>query len=183
MFPRILNGLLAICLLSFLWSCSIDETFDPDDHATLSLKVSGSLGAYDNIFLEFSEVHLKVIDDESDPKCWRKISSFKSGIYDLNELVSGREADLLNSASVPSGQVFSIKLVLGENNYVIHDGERIELFTNSVQLEDLNMRLDKNFNRGRDYIMQVDFNANESIFEGPLDGQLILQPEVSFSIE
>ncbi|MBT8253836.1 MAG: DUF4382 domain-containing protein [Flavobacteriaceae bacterium] len=172
-----------LVILLFSFSCSTDQDFNLEDGATLSIKVMDAPGEYDNMFIELSEVHLKVIDDESDPKCWWGLNSTNPGVYDLQEFIAGNEVSLLNGVRVPTGEIYAIKLVLGDNNYVVKNGQRIDLFTNVIQLDQLKMRTDTQFIQGNNYEFLVDIDASRSVVEGPLDDQLIFRPVVRYGFK
>ena len=181
-FPHNLRGLLTICvLLPLLYNCSIAETFDPDDVAALTLKLSAIPGQYERVFIDLSEVHVKVIDDENDPDCWWSISTSKAGIYDLQQFTEGRQLLLTEGSSLPTGKIYAIKLVLGNINYIISEGDRVDLFTNVIQLNNLNMPIDRTIARGNSYGLEVEMDLSASILEGPAEGQLILNPLVNYS--
>ncbi|MBT8271414.1 MAG: DUF4382 domain-containing protein [Bacteroidia bacterium] len=180
-FPQNRRGLLTFCLgFLFIFNCSVEETFNPDNVASLSVGIKGSESPYDRFVIDLSEVHVKVIDDENDPDCWWRISSSNPGIYDLQELVDGRQVLLTDASSLPIGRIYAIKLVLGPNNYVIRQGSKIDLYTNSIQLGNLNMPVDRMISKGKSYGLDVEMDLSSSILDGPLDGQLILNPQVNY---
>ena len=180
-FPHSLRGFLAVVfLLPLIFNCSVEDTFDPDDVASLSVRVAASQSPYDRFVIDFSEVHVKVIDDDNDPDCWWRISASNPGLYDLQELVDGRSVLLTDASSLPIGRIYAIKLVLGPNNYVIQEGSRIDLFTNSVQLRNLNMAVHRSITKGSSYGLDIEMDLSHSISEGPVDGQLTLNPQINY---
>ena len=180
-FPHSLRDFLAVVfLLPFLFNCSVEDTFDPDDVASLSVQITASQGPYDRFVLDLAEVHVKVIDDENDPDCWWRISTSNPGLFDLQELVDGRSVLLTDASSLPPGRIYAIKLIVGSDNYIIQDGSRIDLFTNSVQLRNLNMAVHRSITKGSSYSLDIEIDLSHSVLEGPVDGQLILNPQINY---
>lgn len=171
--------LLAVLMLS-ISSCSTEELSDITETSRLQVKISATDSNFDALFLDFKEIHLKMIDDESDPDCWWKVSSL-SGVHNLSDLTSGNFALLADGVSAPSGMVYEIKIVLGDNNVLVKDGRRYELFTNVIQLQNLQMRTLTNFIENKTYVFNVEFNTAASVVQGPISDQFIFRPVVNFS--
>ena len=179
-YPHLTKVTLTLSLLFCALSCSTDQLSESSEKSFISVKVSASPSDFENLYVELSEIHLKVIDDETHPKCWLRISASNSGIYDLNQLVSGNDVLLIDNSSAPTGSIYEVKLVLGETNYIIENNERIDLFTNVVLQEGLTIRLDTNFNQNETYNFILNFDGSNSVFETHIEDHYILKPSLSY---
>ena len=178
--PRFYKFLAFLTILMIaVTGCSETELLEETESARLQVKISATDSNYDAIFLDFKEIHLKMVDDERDPNCWWKVNSI-AGVHDLSDLTSGSYALLADGVSAPSGMVYDIKIVLGENNVLVKEGQRYDLFTNVIQLENLQMRTLQHFDENTSYVFFVEFDATRSIVQGPINEQFILHPVVNF---
>ena len=175
----IIKLVVSLFITASVISCSSDKLDDQLNSAQLQIKISATESVFDAVLLDFKEIHLKVIDDESDPNCWWKISG-SPGLYNLNDLTAGNYAAISDGVPVPTGLIYEIKIVLGDNNLLVKDGEQYPLFTNIIQQENLQMRVLKQFDENSSYAFEVEFDALRSIIEGPISDQFILRPIVNF---
>ncbi len=176
---QLLSWVSFFVLMITFSGCSTEGLMEDTELPRLQLRISATDSNFDALFLEFKEIHLKMIDDESDPNCWWKVSS-RSGVQNLADLDSGQFAVLADGVSAPSGMVYDIKIVLGDNNVLVKDGQRIDLFTNIIQSQNLQMRTMMNFDENEVYVFNVEFKTEESVIPGPISGQFIFRPIVNF---
>lgn len=98
------------------------------------------------------------------------------GVYNLYELTNGRDT-LLADAAIPAGSISQIRLVLGDNNYVItKDNKRIDLTTPSAQQSGLKVQIKQDVSGGILYRLILDFDAAKSIVKAGNSGKYILKP-------
>jgi hypothetical protein len=180
---KISQAVLALFALVFLASCSVDDPNFDSDSSFISVKVFGTPSSNDQVFVELSEILVKVLEDESDPKCWIRLPVSNPGVYDLNELVTGNEVLLLDQIKLQSGQVHALKLVIGENNYMIKDDQRYDLFTNIVQQEGLNLKVNAFFKENEEYTYLLNFDVENSIIETYIEDHYVLRPQITISLE
>ena len=100
-----------------------------------------------------------------------------AGIYNLLDLQNNVTAVLVNSDTIPSGHITQMRLILGENNYVVVDSTMSELKTPSAQQSGLKINLDATFEEGQTYEIVLDFDAEESIVVTG-NGKYILKPVI-----
>src|SRR6188474_3817123 len=104
-------------LLSVFWlACSDDE----QQTARLDVRLTDAPGDYQevNIDIQGVEVHT---EDGSQNSGWTTLDA-QNGVYNILELTNGLDT-LLASTELPPGKVSQIRLILGDNNTVVVDGE------------------------------------------------------------
>jgi hypothetical protein len=98
------------------------------------------------------------------------------GVYNLLDLTDGKDT-LLADAQIPSGDISQIRLILGDNNYIItKSGEKIELTTPSAQQSGLKVQIHEVVTGGVLYRLILDFDAGKSIVKAGQSGKYILKP-------
>lgn len=110
-----------------------------------------------NIFVERVEVNRQ----ENESEGWIVISE-PGQHYNLLELVNGNYENL-GIAELEAGTYHQIRLILGEDNYVVIDGESRQLTTPSAQQSGLKLNIDAEISEGEEYVLQLDFDAARSI--------------------
>lgn len=98
------------------------------------------------------------------------------GVYNLLDLTNGRDT-ILADAEIPAGRISQIRLVLGNNNYIItKNNERIDLTTQSAQQSGLKVQIQQDVTGGVLYRLILDFDAGKSIVKAGNSGKFILKP-------
>lgn len=103
--------------------------------------------------------------------------------YNLLELTGGISA-LLGDGQFPAGQLSQIRLILGDNNDVVLEGEEgegsvsHELKTPSAQQSGLKLNVHYDLEAGVAYEFILDFNVEKSIVALPNDMGYILKPVI-----
>ncbi|WP_246581506.1 DUF4382 domain-containing protein [Echinicola shivajiensis] len=179
-----LAGLLAFA------SCNSDDDPAMEGNAKVSVSLIDAPADYDAVWIEVLGVEvLTNDDDENDESAW---ITFDNEIMDdqinLLSLVGGEEADL-GTEEIPAGEITQIRLLLGDDNYLVIDEEEFELTTPSAQQSGLKLKLNQELLAGIQYKIVIDFDAAKSIVEAGNSGKYILKPvlrvvaEESASIE
>jgi hypothetical protein len=98
------------------------------------------------------------------------------GIYNLLALTNGKDT-LLADATIPAGTISQIRLVLGDNNYIVTTtGEKIALKTPSAQESGLKVQIHQDVAGGILYRLTLDFDVARSIVFAGNSGQVLLKP-------
>lgn len=98
------------------------------------------------------------------------------GLYNLLELTNGKDT-LLANAMIPAGKISQIRLVLGDNNYVVNRaGQKISLKTPSAQQSGLKVQIHQELAGGILYRLTLDFDVARSIVVAGNSGNIILKP-------
>ena len=104
------------------------------------------------------------------------LGGFHPGVYNLLELTNGKDT-LLADALIPAGKISQIRLILGDNNYIVtHTGEKISLKTPSAQQSGLKVQVHQEVSGGILYRLTLDFDVARSIVQAGNSDNLILKP-------
>lgn len=164
-------------------SCSSDDDNPNRGSARVNFYLVDAPASYDEVWIEVLAVRVKVdqdgvddeMDEDDDESSWVEITYDESQSLNLLELTGGN-SELLGAEDFPKGEIDQIRLILGEDNYVIKNGERHELKTPSAQQSGLKIKVDEEIEGGMTYDLIIDFDAAKSIVEAGNSGQIILNP-------
>ncbi len=109
---------------------------------------------------------------------WTSVADAHTGKYNLLDLSDGKDT-LLADAEIPAGKISQIRLLLGDDNYIItNSGEKIDLTTPSAQESGLKIKVDEDVTGGQLYRLILDFDAAKSIVKAGSSGNYILKPVI-----
>lgn len=151
-----MNKILAFIALSLVWfACSTDEA-----RSRLEVRLTDSPGDYEevNIDIQGIQIHRSEGNQSSG---WVSLD-VEEGVYNILTLTNGLDT-LLGSASLPSGRVSQIRLILGANNSVKVDGNVYPLTTPSGQQSGLKLNVQAQLSPGVTYVITLDFDAARSV--------------------
>ena len=181
-------GLLVAGILG-LSSCSDDDSNASAEAGTsnMTVRMVDAPGDYDNVFIDVEGVVVKYNDDFNE-EAYDDDYVFVDGefeldtddeVYDLLELTGGAYA-ILADEDIPAGAISQVRLVLGDDNTVVVDGETYPLQTPSAQQSGLKVQFNQTLEAGVFYTVVLDFNVEESIVEQG-NGGYLLKPVIRAS--
>ena len=143
--------------LFFLAACNKDE-----GTTSLTVRLTDSPGDYEkvNIDLLSVQVHVNAQADDNDAG-WVTLDS-NPGVYDLLELTDG-VSTVIADDQYPTGRISQMRLVLGDNNSVVVDGEEFALDVPSSSQSGLKILLQADLIEGIAYAVLIDFDAAKSV--------------------
>ena len=150
-------SLIALLIVGFTACSSDDDATNNDGIAKLSLRLTDAPGDYDAVFIDVQEVVIKYNGGQDDVTL-----GINAGIYDLLELTAGVNVLLFND-EVPAGNISQIRLVLGDQNTIVVDGQPLPLDTPSSQQSGLKIQVNENLEPGILYEFMLDFDVDKSI--------------------
>ena len=171
--------MVAICLIAILGflSCS-DDSDKLDNTSRVQLKLVDSPGDYEEVNVEIIDVLYNSNEDEGG---WTSITpdGFTPIIVDLTELIGGNDL-LLSDVIIPSGMLQQIRLILGDNNTIVIEGEAvpIDLDTPSAQQSGLKLKLNTELEPGYSYTFILDWDVQKSIVKAGNSGKYNLKPVI-----
>ena len=176
--------LIAIFLIAILGFQSCNDANDkPDSTSRVQLKLVDYPGEYEEVNVEIVDVLYNSSEDEGG---WTSITpdDFTPIIVDLTELIAGNDL-LLTDVIIPSGMLKQIRLVLGDNNTLVIEGETepIHLDTPSAQQSGLKLKLNTVLEPGYSYTFILDWNVERSIVKAGNSGKYILKPVIRVNAE
>ncbi|QZE15291.1 DUF4382 domain-containing protein [Halosquirtibacter laminarini] len=174
---KILLNVFALAVLSFgLFSCSDDSSSTND--ATLNVRLTDAPADYDKVNIDVRDVEINVSEDQSG---WSSVGNVNSGIYNLLEYTAGNDT-LLTSGSLPAGTYNQIRLILGDNNSVVVDGQEYEMKVPSGSQSGLKLLVNQTLEAGVAYNAILDFDAARSVIETG-NGNYKLKPTIKMFFE
>ena len=176
--------MVAILLLAILGfqSCN-DETEKLEQTSRLQLKLVDAPGDYEEVNVEIIDVLYNSTEDEEG---WTSLTpeGFTPIEVDLTELIAGNEL-LLSDVIIPSGMLAQIRLVLGDNNTLVIEGEAevINLDTPSAQQSGLKLKMNTELIPGYSYTFILDWDVQKSIVKAGNSGKYNLKPVIRVNAE
>ncbi len=162
--------------LLFFMGCN-DQDDMREGHAKLNVSLIDAPADYDEVWVEVLSVEiLPDKENENNESAWISISN-EADDKKLNLLtLTGGNSAFIGSKEVSAGKISQIRLVLGNDNYIIQEGERIDLTTPSAQQSGLKLQVNKELLPGIQYDLVIDFDAAQSIVRAGASGMFILKP-------
>lgn len=174
-FKKLTSLFLAVVAVTTFSSCSEDDDQNKNS-AQLVIHMTDAPGDYDEVNVEVVDVQIKA-DASTEESGWVSVGNVNTGIYDLLSLTGG-VTQLLADVNVPAGPLGQIRLVLGNNNTVVINGESQPLSTPSAQQSGLKLQVNQNLEAGKRYEFLLDFNVDQSIVSAGTSGGFILKPVI-----
>jgi len=186
MMKTILNYVFLGLIAAIGFSCNTD-----DELAAGSAKVNFYLvdapGDFDEVWIEVIALRIKADDnnqgnddsnDDSDESTWVEIP-YEEGSRYVNLLdLTGENSQFLGTETFPEGEIDQLRLILGDDNYVVKDGKRLNLKTPSAQQSGLKIKLSEEIEGGKSYDIVIDFDVKKSIVVAGNSGNIILKPVI-----
>lgn len=173
-FKKLTSLFLAVVAVTTFSSCSEDDDQNGNS-AELAIFMTDAPGDYDEVWVNVTDVQIKA-DASTTDEGWTSVGNVKTGMYDLLALTGG-VTELLADVRVPAGPLGQIRLVLGNDNTVVVDGESLPLNTPSAQQSGLKLQVNQNLEAGKRYEFLLDFNVDASIVNTG-NGGYILKPVI-----
>ncbi|MCM5662093.1 DUF4382 domain-containing protein [Galbibacter mesophilus] len=175
---------LALATLFLTISCSEDDTntdMPSEDMAKVKINLVDAPGDYEKVNIDIQDVLINRSDDEEGG--WESVGEVNTGVYDLLELTGGASVVLVEN-EILEGDIEQLRLVLGEENSVVVDGEEYPLDTPSAQQSGLKIKFDDvELEGGFTYEITLDFDAEKSVVDAGNSGKYILKPVINASTE
>ncbi len=178
-------GILMLSVFAF-YACSDDDDSNgiPDDkEARISVKLVDAPGDYDAVYVDVEDVLIKYNGEvEGNVDGEISLDDVEDGVYNLLELTGGVSVMLADDDDVPVGRINQIRLVLGDDNSVVVDGQSYPLQTPSAQQSGLKVQINQDLEAGETYAFTLDFDVEKSIVEQG-NGGYLLKPVIRGSLD
>jgi len=179
---------ILITLLSstiILSSCSNDDEQDNNPAPgtadfNVSLQSTSAKGTYDAIHIDVQKVSIHTSSDSTESSGWYELET-NLGIYDLLDYDSGNDTLLAFDSLLKVQTVSQIRLVLGDNNTIVEEGDTFDLETPSAQTSGLKVQVHAELEPDISYKVILNFDANNSIVETG-NGKYKLKPVIDASV-
>ena len=168
-FSRILTAILILPFIAFQ-SCDKDDN-DVDGRAIMNIRMVDAPAAYDSVMIDVQSVRVHV------DSAWYEYLVIDPGTHDLLALSNGNSLILVDDDEVPAGELTEMRLILGDNNYIVSDGMAHDLTTPSAHSSGYKIKIHEMMQAGNVYEVIIDFDANRSIHMTG-NGKYMLRPVV-----
>lgn len=183
-FMKFLNLVIVIIVASTLFGCSDDDdTTSNSGMSRISVRLMDNPGDYEHVFVDVQDVMIKMQDSEEGEDGWASLEAINTGVYDLLELTAGINVLLVDDYEIPSGELQEIRLVLGDDNTIVIDGERLPLQTPSAQQSGLKIKVNEYLESNIHYTFLLDFDVDQSVVVAGNSGNINLKPVIKASVQ
>ena len=177
---KVIIGSFAIASIFILGSCAKDNTSDNNSNnqtgtSQFRVLLKDAPTDLDSVFVDIREVRINMNADSTDSTStsgWLTLPT-NIGIYDLLQLQNGVDTTI-SSATIPTGTIKQIRLILGDSNRVVESGVSYPLTIPSGSESGLKVMIHKNVTSSLDSLV-IDFDAALSV-RRENDGTYKLRP-------
>lgn len=185
---KVLKHFTVAFLVLLTFSCNNSDDSTNSASPTLSIRLVDDAGDYEHVYVEVLDVMVKYDSDdfnEDDDNGWQSVGIISPGVYDLLELTGGVSLQLVDNEEIEEGTIKQIRLILGDDNSVVLEGEMEPrpLNTPSAQQSGLKIMVDQEIISGFNYDFVLDFDVDESIVMAGNSGNINLKPVMRASLE
>lgn len=173
---RIWQTVTGLLLLGTLAACDKNKN-NEDNNSTARIEIRLTDAPNEHIrevWVDIKDIQINLGDSAG----WTSVPDIHQGVYNLMDLTNGRDT-LLADAAIPAGKLNQLRLILGNNNYLITtDGAREELTTPSAEESGLKLLVNADLTGGMLYRLVLDFDAAKSIITAGNSGKHLLKPVI-----
>ncbi len=151
---------VSFCFISlFFFSCSKNNNTDKGQ-ARFQVYLTDDPGDFEEVLIDVQDIQINVTG--ADDGGWQSLEAVNKGTYDLLKLVNDEDT-LLADATIPSGRLHQMRLILGTENYVNINGSLVKLNTPSAEQSGLKLNVQQDVTGGILYKIVLDFDVAKSI--------------------
>ncbi|MBS1661902.1 MAG: DUF4382 domain-containing protein [Bacteroidetes bacterium] len=158
----------------FFISCNKNSNGGGTGH--LEVRLTDDPSPYDAVYIDVQKVEVNVSSDSGTSSGWQTVPVLRPGIYNLLKFRNGLDT-VLAAADLPAGKLSQMRLVLGNNNSVVINGQSYNLKTPSAQQSGLKFNIHSTLTSDIVYRLWIDFDAGRSIVNTG-SGAYILKPVI-----
>lgn len=152
--------LIPVILLFFYTGCTEDNSTNPTNgQGQLKISMVDSPAQFDEVNIDVQRVEVHMAD--SSEGSWMIVNSVPH-TYDLLQLMNGASV-VLGDTFLTAGHYTQIRLILGEGNYVVVNGDSIPLTIPSGMQTGVKLNHEFDIEPNNLYELLLDFNAGQSI--------------------
>ena len=166
------NAFFASALITSFFVVSCSKNSKNSDQAHLQVRlIDNPNPTVKEVWVDIQQV--EVIVGDSSPVL---LGGVHPGLYNLLDLTNGKDTSLAD-ASIPAGKISQVRLILGDNNYLVtFGGDKVSLKTPSAQQSGLKVQIHQDVSGGVLYRLTLDFDVARSIVFAGNSSNVILKP-------
>ena len=173
---------LFILSLFILQGCRKDdspETGTADFNVGLKSS-NASRSTYEEINIDILSASIHTSTDSEETSGWFELET-EAGIYNLLDYVNDHEFIFAADPELEVKTVSQIRLILGESNTIVKEGETYDLETPSAQTSGIKVQIHTELQPNLTYKVVLDFDSDQSIIETGND-QYKLKPVIKTTV-
>jgi hypothetical protein len=136
------------------------ECRKPFHSANMEVKMTDAPANYDNVSIDLQKVMVHYSNKPEDS--WVELKS-NPGVYDLLSLRNNITVVIADDEELPIGKISQIRLVLGDNNFVIAEGIKHMMTIPSSGTSGLKINVHETLRRNDNLVITLDFDAEQSV--------------------
>ena len=179
--------LIALSMSVFIFSgCNKDDDKENENPQTgtadfnVSLKSTTAKSTYEAVNIDIQSISIHTSSDSSETSGWFELET-NGGIYDLLDYTAGNDTLVAFDSVLQVQTISQIRLVLGDNNTIVDDGETYDLETPSAQTSGIKIQVHAELQADMSYKILLNFDADNSIVETG-NGKYKLNPVIEASV-
>lgn len=157
-------------------SCTKSSSNGNGGAGHLEVRLTDAPSVFDAVYIDVDRVEVNVSGDTGTTSGWQTVPMLRPGVYDLLDFKNGIDT-VLAAADLPAGKLSQMRLILGDSNSVVVDGQSYPLKTPSAQQSGLKFNVDATLTGGIVYRLWIDFDAGHSVVTTG-KGKYILKPVI-----
>ncbi|MBD3638638.1 MAG: DUF4382 domain-containing protein [Crocinitomicaceae bacterium] len=126
----------------------------------LAVRMTDAPGNYDSVMVEVETVQVHYAGGQG----WTTLNT-NNGIYDLLLLQDSVTVLIANQNSIPVGDITQMRVILGDNNWVVVDSTSHPLLLSSQDKTGIKINVNAPIQANTQMVIVLDFDAYESIVE------------------
>ncbi|KJD33943.1 hypothetical protein PK35_04195 [Tamlana nanhaiensis] len=180
--------IIPIIALAFFFSCDENETSSiSQGEPKISVKLVDGPGDFEAVNVEVVDVMVKMNDDSNSDEGWISLEANNETV-NLLDFTGGISKVLVDRYPIPAGTLSQMRLVLGDGNTIVIEGDNSELNefdlkTPSAQQSGLKLKVNTIIEEGYTYDFVLDFDVEKSIVMAGNSDNIILKPVLYVSAE
>lgn len=177
-----------------LVSCSDDNDSvnNQEGKAQVAVKLTDAPGDYDQVNIEVVDVMIKTdaeavtteanteTETETEEEGWVSLGVEPQTINLLD--LTGGNTLFLGETELAAGNIQEMRLVLGDNNNIVVNGDKLVLDTPSAQQSGLKLKVDQKLEADTYYTFILDFDVDESVVSQG-NGGYSLKPVLRLAVD
>lgn len=184
---RILKSTIALVivfsLVTLVFNACKKENNNPEQgtaNFNVYLKSSeNSRSGYEEVNIDIQRVSIHTTTDSTETTGWFDLE-VNAGIYDLMDFMAN-DTLLAFDSLIQVQTVSQIRLILGENNTIVDEGETYDLSTPSAQTSGLKIQVHADLQPNTNYIILLDFDPERSVIKTG-NGTYKLKPVIGATV-
>lgn len=153
-------------LIALTFNACNKENNDPQGTANFNVHLKSSehsRSGYEEVNIDIQRVSIHTTTDSTETTGWFDLE-VNEGIYNLMDFMAN-DTLLAFDSLLQVQNVSQIRLILGDNNTIVDNGETYDLSTPSAQTSGIKVQVHADLHPNTSYIVMLDFDPEKSIIK------------------